>query len=107
MLQKVIGGSLVLAALLLAGNAQANEEAEKLAQQNACTACHGIDNKIVGPAYKDVAAKYAGDPEALAKVKSSIKNGGVGKWGQVPMPAQAQLSDEQITILAEWILGLE
>ncbi len=107
MFQKVTGGSLVLAALLVAGNAQANEEAEKLAQQNACTACHGIDNKIVGPAYKDVAAKYADDPEALAKVKDSIKNGGVGKWGQIPMPAQAQLSDEQITILAEWILGLE
>lgn len=107
MLQKVIGGSLVLVALMFAGNVQASEEAEKLAQQNACTACHGIDNKIVGPAYKDVAAKYADDSEALSKLKNSIKNGGVGKWGQVPMPAQAQLTDEQITILAEWILGLK
>lgn len=107
MLQKVIGGSLLLAGLLIAGSAQANEEALKLAQQNACTACHGVENKIVGPAYKDVAAKYADDSEALAKVKNSIKNGGVGKWGQVPMPAQPQLTDEQVTLLAEWILSIE
>ncbi|MGQ4276362.1 c-type cytochrome [Pseudidiomarina sp. E22-M8] len=107
MLQKLIGSSIVFATLLFTANVQANEEAEKLAQQNVCTACHGIDNKIVGPAYKDVAAKYADDPEALAKVKQSIKNGGKGKWGQIPMPAQPQLSDEQVTLLAEWILGMK
>ena len=107
MLQKVVGGSVVLVGLLFAGNAQANEDALKLAQQKACTACHGVDNKIVGPAYKDVAAKYADDADALAKVKESIKNGGKGKWGEIPMPAQPQLSDEQITLLAEWILSLK
>ncbi|RUO56153.1 c-type cytochrome [Pseudidiomarina homiensis] len=107
MFQKVIGGAFVLAAVLVAGQAQANEEAEKLAQNNACTACHGIDNKIVGPAYKKVAASYADDADALAKVKNSIKNGGKGKWGEIPMPAQPQLSDEQLTLLAEWILSLK
>ncbi|MDN7124645.1 c-type cytochrome [Pseudidiomarina terrestris] len=107
MLGKILGCSLVLSGLMLAAPAHANEAAEKLAKQNACTACHGIDNKIVGPAYKDVAAKYADDPEGLAKVKDSIKNGGKGKWGQIPMPAQPQLSDEQVTLLAEWILGLK
>lgn len=107
MFRNILGCSLVLTGFLLVAPAQANEEAEKLAQQNACTACHGIDNKLVGPAYKDVAAKYADDPEAIAKLKDSIKNGGKGNWGQTPMPAQPQLSDEQLTLLAEWILSLK
>ncbi|MFC0444344.1 c-type cytochrome [Pseudidiomarina halophila] len=107
MLQKLIGSSIVFATLLFSANLQANEEAEKLAQQNACTACHGIENKIVGPAYKDVAEKYAGQDNAVATLKDSIKNGGKGKWGQTPMPAQPQLSDEQLTLLAEWILSLK
>lgn len=107
MLSKVLGCSLVLTGLMLAAPAYANEEAEKLAQQNACTACHAIDNKRVGPAYKDVAEKYAGQEDAVATLKESIKNGGKGKWGQTPMPAQPQLSDEQLTLLAEWVLSLK
>ncbi|RUO61873.1 c-type cytochrome [Pseudidiomarina insulisalsae] len=107
MIKKVVSLTFVVASLFFAHAAVANQEGQKLAQELACTACHGVDNKIVGPAYKDVAEKYADDPEAMAKIKDSIKNGGVGKWGQVPMPAQPQLTDEQVTILAEWILGLK
>ncbi|MBY6063562.1 cytochrome C [Pseudidiomarina sediminum] len=105
MLKKVLSCSVLLAGLALSGAASANEDAEALAKQHICTACHGIDQKIVGPAYTDVAAKYADKENALELVKASIKAGGSGKWGQAAMPPQAQLSDEQLTILAEWILS--
>lgn len=74
-----------------------------LAQKNACMACHAVDKKLVGPSYQDVAKKYAGkDAAELAK---SIKAGGSGKWGPVPMPAQAALSDADALTLARWILA--
>ena len=74
-----------------------------LAKKNACMACHAVDKKLVGPAYQDVAKKYAGkSADELAK---SIKAGGAGKWGPVPMPAQAALSDTDAKTLAAWILS--
>jgi cytochrome c len=76
-----------------------------LAKKNACTACHAIDKKLVGPAYQDVAKKYAGQKDAEAGLIKSIKSGGSGKWGPVPMPAQAALSDADAKTLAAWILS--
>ena len=76
-----------------------------LAQKNACTACHAVDKKVVGPSYADVAKKYAGQKDAVKTLAASIKAGGSGKWGPVPMPAQAALSDADLTTLATWILG--
>ncbi|MFN3610922.1 c-type cytochrome [Tepidimonas sp.] len=77
--------------------------AKALAQKNACMGCHAVDKKLVGPAYKDVAAKYKGmNPAELA---ASIKKGGAGKWGPVPMPAQAALGDNDAKLLAEWVLA--
>lgn len=76
-----------------------------LAQKNACTACHAVDKKVVGPSYADVAKKYAGQKDAVAALAASIKAGGSGKWGPVPMPAQPTLSDADLTALATWILG--
>lgn len=76
-----------------------------LAKNNNCMACHGVDKKIVGPAYKDVAKKYAGQSEAEATLAKSIKAGGSGKWGPIPMPAQAQLSDADAKALAAWVLA--
>jgi cytochrome c len=76
-----------------------------LAKKNACMACHAVDKKLVGPSYQDVAKKYAGDKEAVAKLTESIKKGGSGKWGPVPMPAQAQLSDADVKALASWVAG--
>ena len=74
-----------------------------LAQKNACMACHAVDKKLVGPSYQDVAKKYAGkSADELAK---SIKAGGSGKWGPVPMPAQAALSEADAKTLAAWILA--
>ena len=76
-----------------------------LAQKNACMACHTVDKKLVGPAYLDVAKKYAGQADAQAALAKSIKAGGSGKWGPVPMPPQAALSDADASTLAAWILG--
>ncbi|MBF5004674.1 c-type cytochrome [Diaphorobacter caeni] len=76
-----------------------------LAQKNACMACHSVDKKLVGPAYPEVAKKYAGQADAQAALAKSIKAGGSGKWGPVPMPAQAALSDADASTLAGWILG--
>lgn len=76
-----------------------------LAQKHACTACHAVDRKIVGPSYADVAKKYAGQADAAKTLAASIKAGGAGKWGPVPMPPQAQLSDAELATLATWILG--
>ena len=80
---------------------------EELAKKNACTACHAIDKKIVGPAYKDVAAKYRGDKGAEAKLIDKVKNGGVGAWGQVPMPPNSHVSDADIKTLVQWVLSLK
>jgi cytochrome c len=76
-----------------------------LAKKNACMACHAVDKKVVGPAYQDVAKKYAGQKDAAATLVKNIKVGGSGKWGPVPMPAQAALSDADAHTLAAWILA--
>ena len=79
--------------------------ASALLKDNACLSCHAIDHKVVGPAYHDVAAKYANDPQALARVMSSIQHGGSGKWGDVPMPPFAQLSSDDLKSLATFIMS--
>ena len=95
---------LMTVAAIAATPALANEE---LAKKNACTACHAIDKKLVGPAYKDVAAKYKGDKGAEAKLVDKVKKGGSGVWGQVPMPPNSNVKDEDIKTLVKWILGLK
>lgn len=95
---------LVLFAAALAVMASPAFASKELAQKNACLACHAVDKKLVGPAYQDVAKKYAGQKDAEAALAKSIKAGGSGKWGPVPMPAQAALSDADAHALAAWIL---
>jgi len=92
-----------------ASNPPVNQPAAKvdamaLLQNNACLSCHAIDHKVVGPAYHEVAARYANDPQAQAKVTSSIQHGGVGKWGGIPMPPFAQLSPDDLHTLSTFIL---
>jgi len=70
-------------------------------------ACHAIDKKLVGPAYKEVAKKYAGDATAEAKLVDKVKKGGVGVWGQVPMPPNASVKDEDVKTLVKWVLSLK
>jgi sulfite dehydrogenase len=82
-------------------------DAKQLMMKSGCFNCHNVQTKIIGPAYKDVAAKYRGNPDAVAKVSHQIRNGGSGLWGPFPMPPFKQLSDAQVKILADWILGQE
>ena len=98
------------AALLVAQGADAaldNAPAQAMMQKSGCAACHAIDKNVVGPAYQDVAAKYKGDKDALAKLSDKVKKGGVGVWGQVPMPPNVQVSDADIKDLVGWILTLK
>ena len=97
--------SAIAAALVLSAAASPALANLALAQKHACTACHAVDKKVVGPAYADVAKKYTGQKDAAKTVAASIKAGGSGKWGPVPMPPQAQLSEADLTTLATWILG--
>jgi len=78
-----------------------------LAKAKNCMACHAVDKKLVGPAYKDVAAKYAGQKDAVDKLAIKIMKGGSGVWGPVPMPANTQVSEAEAKQLAAWVLSLK
>lgn len=77
-----------------------------VATSSGCMACHQIETKVVGPAYKEVAAKYKGDATAVDTLVAKVKAGGVGTWGQIPMPPNAHVSDENIRVVVEWILSM-
>ena len=80
---------------------------DALAQSKNCMACHNVDKKVVGPAYKDVAAKYKADKTAADKLAAKIIKGGSGVWGPVPMPANSQVNEAEAKKLATWILGMK
>ena len=94
---------LLSVALLAAATAPAFANAD-LAQKKNCLACHQVDKKLVGPAYKDVAAKYAGDKDAVNKLAQKVIKGGSGAWGPVPMPANPQVSEAEARQLVTWVL---
>jgi len=75
-----------------------------LAKAKNCMACHAVANKLVGPAFKDVAAKYAGQKDAEAKLAGKVVKGGSGVWGAIPMPANPQVSEAEAKTLVKWIL---
>jgi cytochrome c len=78
-----------------------------LAQKKNCMACHAIDKKILGPAYKDVAAKYAGQKDAVDKLTAKVIKGGAGVWGNVPMPANSQVTEAEARQLVQWVLTIK
>lgn len=78
---------------------------EALAKAKNCMACHAVDKKLVGPAYKDVAKKYAGDAKAADMLATKIQKGGSGVWGAIPMPANPQVNEAEAKKLAAWVLG--
>lgn len=78
-----------------------------LAQKKNCMACHAVDKKLIGPGYKEVAAKYAGQKDAADKLAQKIVKGGSGVWGQVPMPANPQVSEAEAKQLAAWVLTVK
>jgi cytochrome c len=78
-----------------------------LAAKKACMACHGIDNKIVGPAFKDIGKRYKGQKGIEAKLAEKVMKGGKGAWGEVAMPANAQVTPDEAKKLVAWILALK
>ncbi len=103
-MNRLLFSVLVPSLVVLSGPAQASEQ---LAKSKNCLACHGIDNKVVGPAYKDVAKKYAGQADASEKLAEKVMKGGGGVWGQMPMPPNPQVSAEEAKQLVQWILDLK
>ena len=99
--------SLLAAMTLAALSASPALASPELATKKACMACHGIENKIVGPSYKDVAKKYKGQKGAEAKLAEKIMKGGKGAWGEVAMPANPQVSADEAKQLVTWIMSLK
>jgi cytochrome c len=88
-------------------SAKESAAAMELAKNNGCLSCHAMDEKIVGPAYSKVAAKYSDDKDTAASLAQSIRNGSQGKWGRIPMPAHGNMSNEDINLLARWVLTIQ
>ena len=92
----------VVLSALASSSAMANAD---LAKAKNCMACHAVQTKLVGPAYKDVAAKYAGQKDAEAKLVAKVMKGGSGSWGAVPMPANPQVTEAEAHTLGKWGLS--
>ena len=102
-MKKLIIASAV-AALGFTAGVQA-QDAAKLAQEKACLSCHQVATKVVGPSFKDIAAKYRRDKGAEAKLIKKVREGGVGAWGQIPMPPNPAVSEKDAQILVKWVLS--
>ena len=90
-----------------AGHAAVDDaKATQLAGKYGCSGCHAVDKKVVGPAYSEVAKKYAGDASALGKLEHKVKTGGSGVWGAIPMPP-TNVPDADIKTMVEWVLSLK
>ena len=95
---------LLVFGLVVATSSYADDSGLKLAQSKGCLNCHAIDHKVVGPAYKDVAAKYKSDAGAQARLAAKVKAGGGGVWGSIPMPPNP-VSDAEAQTLVKWVLS--
>ena len=96
---------MTIATLAAVGAAAPAMADEAMAKAKNCMACHAVDKKLVGPSYKDVAAKYAGQKDAVDKLAVKIIKGGSGVWGPVPMPANAQVNEAEAKKLAAWVMA--
>lgn len=100
---KAIAMFAAAALLAVSGAASASQQ---LAQKNACMSCHQVEKKVVGPAFKDVAKKYAGDAKASEHLFNVVKKGGKGVWGNIPMPPHPQVKDDDAKAIVAWVLSL-
>jgi len=104
-MKRIILAAVSAAAALSVTNPAFADEA--LAKAKNCMTCHAIDKKVVGPAYKDVAKKYAGDAKAADALATKVMKGGSGVWGPVPMPANTQVNEAEAKKLVAWVLSLK
>ncbi len=100
---KTLFAATVFSVALAAPSVQADEG---LARTSGCLACHGVDKKILGPSFQEIAAKYKDDSAAVATLTEKVKAGGKGNWGEVPMPPNAHVSDDDIKALVDWVLTM-
>ena len=91
-------------AMIASSASMANLE---LAKSKNCVACHSVDNKLIGPAYKEVAKKYAGQKDAESKLVQKVLKGGSGVWGAIPMPPNPQVPEAEAKILVKWIMTIK
>ena len=103
-MRKSITLSIAIALAAVAGSAAADAN---LAKAKNCLACHTVEAKLVGPAFKDIGKKYAADKGATDKMAKKIREGGVGVWGQIPMPANPQVNADEAETLAKWVLSIK
>lgn len=102
----VLAAGAGVVALLIGGNSAFAATGAELAQKNGCMACHSMDKKVLGPAFKDVSKKYKGNADAVAMLSKKVKNGSTGVWGPIAMPPNGpRVSDADIKTLAEWVLA--
>ncbi len=103
-MKKLLISIAVITALGLSAGVRA-QDAVKLAQEKSCLACHQIDKKLVGPSYKEISKKYAGNKTAEATLMKKVREGGTGVWGQIPMPPNTGVNEKEAAILVKWILS--
>jgi cytochrome c len=97
--------TLAMAALVALSGSVLAQDPAKLATEKGCLACHQTDKKLVGPSYKEVAAKYRTDKEASARLAKKVREGSTGVWGPVPMPPNQAVSEKDAAVLVKWILS--
>lgn len=102
---KVVAMTVLAGASFMVANVSHAADGKALAQKHQCLSCHAVDKKLVGPSYQDVAAKYKGDKSAVAKLSAKVKAGGVGTWGNVPMPANGAVPDKDVETIVKWVLA--
>jgi len=104
----LLGGAMILSFAFSFSSTAAEDgaKAQQLAAKYNCQACHAVDKKVVGPGYKEIAKKYAGDNSAPAKLAQKVKSGGSGVWGSIPMPPN-NVPDADIKTIVTWVLSLK
>lgn len=102
----IVRGLLVLGLGLLSGMTHAEDPGRELAQRSVCLACHQVDTKRVGPSFRDIALRYAGNEAAAEYLARAIRDGSRGLWGAIPMPAQRHVDPATALLLGEWIVSL-
>ncbi len=97
--------AMVVVAWSAAASAAVAPAGYEIAKQHACLGCHAVDRKLVGPAFKDIAAKYRGDAQAPGRLEKKVRDGGSGVWGVIPMPSHPRMTDADIHTVVGWVLS--
>ncbi len=103
-MNRIVACLIIVSSIMASGAISASEE---LAKSKNCLSCHGVDSRLVGPGFKEVAQKYSGQPDAAAKLAEKVIKGGGGVWGNMPMPPNSKVSPDEANKLVQWVLSLK